>query len=94
MVITPDMINGLFELVGGLFYVINIRIILRDKEVKGISLWPVGFFISWGLWNLFYYPYLEQWYSFFGGIFMVGADMIWLGLALYYMYRKKGRRNG
>lgn len=86
---TPDLFNGLFELVGGLFYLLNIRILLRDKVVQGVSLIPTAFFTSWGLWNLFYYSNLEQWYSFFGGIFLVIVNGTWLLLALHYSRRTK-----
>ncbi len=81
---TPDIINGTFELFGGLLYLLNIKILLKDKKVQGISLLPTVFFTSWGLWNLFYYPSLEPWFSFFGGIVLVLVNAIWLFLALYY----------
>ena len=88
---TPDIFNGLFELFGGLLYILNIKILLRDKVVQGISLLPTVFFTSWGLWNLFYYPHLEQWFSFFGGIVLVLTNAVWLVLALYY--KRKGEQN-
>lgn len=84
-----DLINGCFELVGGFLYVLNIRAILRDKVVHGVSLLPAFFFSTWGIWNLFYYPSLEQWYSFTGGVFLVTFNTIWLILALYYSRKGK-----
>jgi len=86
---TPDLFNGLFELFGGILYLLNIKILLRDKKVQGISLLPTVFFTSWGLWNLFYYPSLDQWFSFFGGIVLVLVNAIWLLLALYYTRKQK-----
>lgn len=85
---TPDLFNGLFELFGGILYMLNIKILLRDKKVQGISLLPTVFFTSWGFWNLFYYPSLDQWFSFFGGVVLVLVNAIWLSLAFYY--RKRG----
>lgn len=79
-----DIINGSFELLGGIIYILNIRVILKDKVVNGVSLIPSFFFSSWGIWNLFYYPSLEQWYSFIGAVFLVISNTTWLGLALYY----------
>lgn len=81
---TPDMINGTFELVSGLLFILNIRILLKDKAVKGISLIPTIFFTTWGFWNLFYYSNLDQWFSFYGGIFLVSTNATWLALAIYY----------
>lgn len=87
----PDMINGLFELFGGLLYILNIRLLLIHKQVQGVSLIPTVFFTSWGIWNLFYYPSLDQWYSFYGGVFLVTVNAIWLLLALYYARLYSGR---
>ena len=86
---TPDLINGLFEFTAGIMNWINVRRLYRDKEVKGYSPWVFGFFTSWGVWNLYYYPYLGQWWSFAGGISIMGSNMSWLTLAIYYHYRRK-----
>ena len=67
MILTPDMINGTLELCGGLMQVANVRRLLRDKMVRGVS-WPfTAFFAGWGVWNCYYYPSLDQWCSFAGG---------------------------
>ena len=79
-----DIINGCFELIGGFIYILNIKAIIKDKRVEGVSLLPAFFFSSWGIWNLLYYPSLEQWFSFIGAIGLVIANTTWLILALYY----------
>lgn len=81
---TPDMINGSFELFSAVLFLLNIRILLRDKKTQGISLVPTTFFTAWGFWNIYYYSYLDQWFSFYGGIFLVAVNTWWLLLALYY----------
>ena len=79
-----DTINGSFEILGGVLNCFNIRQIVIDKQVKGIS-WPVvGFFTAWGLWNLFYYPSLHQYVSLVGALTLVVTNLIWLGLVLKY----------
>lgn len=83
-----DLINAVFELGGAPIILLSICKILKDKKVKGISKYHVGFFSAWGLWNLFYYPHLEQWASFVGGLFIVLANSVWLGLMLYYLRRQ------
>lgn len=51
-----DLVNGGFELLGGLILLINIFRLRRDKRVAGISIIPICFFTLWGFWNLYYYP--------------------------------------
>lgn len=84
----PDFINGLFESLAGLVMLIQIRQIYKDKEVKGFHWFPIVFFTSWGYWNLYYYPHLNQWFSFLGGLLVVTANTIYTCQTLYYLRRK------
>ncbi len=73
----PDLINGIFEIVGGALIWWDVRCLLRDRVVHGVY-WPTRlFFASWGFWNLFYYPGLGQWWSFWGGVFLVAGSSTW-----------------
>lgn len=83
-----DYINGAFELLGGLFVLNHCRAVVRDKAVAGVSIISTIFFTSWGVWNLYYYPSLNQWASFVGGLFIVAANMVWIGLMLKYRKSK------
>lgn len=83
-----DLVNGAFESLGGIFLFLNVLRVLKDKSVKGISIVPTAFFSVWGVWNLFYYPSLDQWASFFGGALVVVMNTIWVSLAIYYARRK------
>jgi hypothetical protein len=80
----PDIINGAFELAGGLFVLNNCRALYRDKRVCGVSPLSTAIFTAWGFWNLFYYPHLGQWVSFAGGLGIVFGNAVWLAMALYY----------
>lgn len=85
----PDAINGAFEAGGGLLNLVNCLRIYRDKGYRGIAVTPTMFFTAWGLWNLlFYYPYLDQWYSFAGCLLIVIANALWVAMALYYGHRR------
>jgi hypothetical protein len=81
---TPDHINGLFEFCGGLMIWASIWRLHKDKMVRGVSWLPVSFFAAWGMWNLYYYPALDQWFSFSGGVFLVASNTIWLIQLAYY----------
>lgn len=79
-----DLINAIFEFGGGILCWLNVRALWRDRVVRGVY-WPVqGFFAAWGWWNLYYYPSLGQWASFWGGIFLVAGNTVWVILALRY----------
>lgn len=70
-----DLINGSFEILGGLFILNHCRVVLKDKRVAGVSVVSVAFFTAWGFWNLYYYPSLNQWWSFAGGCVVVAAKL-------------------
>jgi hypothetical protein len=81
---TPDLINGALEFLGGCFVLISVHKLWKDKRVAGISWMHVAFFSLWGVWNLYYYPSLDQWFSFAGGLFIVLVNTIYVGLLLFY----------
>jgi len=89
--LAPDHINALYEGIGSLLIWLSIRKLYQDKEVKGVHIAPIIFFMSWGIWNLYYYPHLNQWYSFWAGCSMVTANMIWVGQMAYYGWWNKKR---
>ena len=84
-----DLINGIFEIGGGLLIALNCLRLYKDKEVKGVSIAVVAFFTVWGYWNLYYYPSLNQWMSLAGGVIIVLANSVWVGMALYYGRKDK-----
>ena len=84
-IMLPDVINGVFELGGAIITTMNVRQIFFDKEVKGVHWSPFVFFTAWGLWNLYYYPVLGQWFSFAAGALLVGVNCVFLyGLWRYW----------
>jgi len=83
-----DAINGIYELIGGLFLLQNCFRLYRDKEVKGITLPAATFFATWSWWNLYYYPSLNQWLSFSGALLIAVTNATWVIMAMYYTTRK------
>lgn len=80
----PDIINGGFELFGSVAIWRNVYALWKDKEVKGARVEPMLFFLLWGVWNLYYYPFLGQLVSFCGGVAMTVASLIYTGQMIYY----------
>ena len=79
-----DLGNGIFESIGGWCVFQNVKRIRADKVVKGVDWRVTGFFTSWGIWNLWYYPSLDQWLSFAGGLSIVFGNGLWLYYAIKY----------
>ena len=80
---TPDLVNGLFEFGGAAMLYLNVRALWRDRIIAGVHWGPVVFWTTWGFWNLFYYPHLDQWWSFAGGVAVVAMNTAWLVLLVW-----------
>lgn len=85
----PDLSNGIFEFIGSIAIWANVVALHRDKEVRGSRWEMMIFFSSWGYWNLYYYPHLNQWFSFTGGCSLALANTAWTVLAAYYVTRRR-----
>lgn len=85
----PDLINGAFELLGGVFVANHCRVLLKHKAVAGVSVLSIALWSVWGVWNLFYYPFLGQWISFVGGVGVTVANIVYVILLLRYSRGQK-----
>jgi hypothetical protein len=86
---TPDLINGIYESLGGLFISLSILKLHKDKLVRGVSFWPILFYQSWGCWNLYFYSAINCPLSWYGGIGVTIANTTWLIQMLYYLRKEK-----
>lgn len=91
MIAWPDIINGAFETLGGAFIALSVVKLHREKLVHGVSWLHVAFFSTWGYWNLYFYPHLDQWLSFAGGAILVAVNTTWLAQIVYYNRWPGGR---
>lgn len=83
-----DLINGLFEAGGALCTWHNAWQLHKDRgEVRGASPVLVTFMSVWGLWNLIYYPSLNQWFSFAAGIALVLGNLAWVAQLAWYRWQ-------
>jgi hypothetical protein len=88
-----DAGNAFFETVGGVLQVRNTIQIVKDKQVKGVY-WPAWlFFTLWGYWNIWYYPSLNQWLSFSGGLLIAASNTVWVALAWKYSRNSGGKKS-
>jgi hypothetical protein len=80
----PDVVNGAFEVGGSLLTWMNVRQVYKDKGYAGVYPPAIILFFAWGLWNLWFYPHLGQWISFYGGASLVAANACWGALMIRY----------
>jgi hypothetical protein len=81
---THDAINAVFEGGGAIFLCLNVRRLLKDKSVKGVSLLTTSWWTTWGFWNVYFYSAVNTPASFYAGIAVVIVNAVWLGLALWF----------
>lgn len=81
---TPDLCNAAFEFWGSVMTWMNVRRVIHDQGYAGIHLPAIVFFFTWGVWNLFYYPHLGQWWSFLAGCSLVLANLAWVTQMVRY----------
>ena len=83
-----DNVNGTYEFIGGIFLLLNCIKLYRDKQIKGVTLATSIFFATWSWWNMYYYPSLNQWVSFSGGVLIAITNTAWVIMAIHYIRRK------
>jgi len=88
-----DITNGIFEFTGCFFVLFNIRRVLKDKKVKGVSALSVIYFTAWGFWNFRYYSNLGQWFSFTGGAAIALANLVWVVLLIHFIRKERDEKS-
>jgi len=91
MIVSPDAINALFQVLGAFIVLLNVYRVYRDKIVRGVDWRVTAFFVAWGLWNMYYWPHLGQWLSFWAGVAMTLSNLVYLGLMLFYITTEDDR---
>ena len=86
--INPDIINSWFKVAGGVSTWYNCVKLFRARKVQGVSVTSAVMFNTWGFWNLWYYPSLDQWASFMGGLVIVSGNTAWVTMAIYWRHNK------
>lgn len=82
-----DAVNGFFEFGMAMAILPSVFKLLREREVRGFHWFHVAFPTAWGFWNLYYYPSLDQWASFWGGLAVVSVNCFYLALVFRFRAR-------
>lgn len=88
---TPDAINGIFELAASVLLAMNVIKLHHDKRLRGVCVAPFVFMVAWGYWNCFFYLTLGAWWSFWGGVLIAMVNTTWVSQMVYYTIKKRGK---
>ncbi len=82
-----DAVNALFEAGASAFVLNHLRVLLKDRQVKGVSIVSCVFFLLWGCWNIgWYYVALGQPYSLCCGVFVVLANAAYVIALVWFKH--------
>lgn len=84
-----DAVNAIFEGGGACFLLLNVRRLLKDRSVKGVSLLTTSWWTAWGFWNVHFYAAVGTPASFYAGIAVVLVNAVWLGLAVRFARQER-----
>jgi hypothetical protein len=84
-----DKINAVAEVIACIVLLPSIMRAWRMKVVQGVHWLTPAFFWSYGIWNLFYYHSLEQWWSGMAGILLATQNTVWLLMVILYTPRRR-----
>jgi hypothetical protein len=83
-----DLINGLFEAVGAGAVIGSILKLNKQKKVRGIHWGTSLYFLFWGAYNIFFYPYYGLIFSLLGACLLLAANLVWTVQLIYYTRKK------
>lgn len=80
-----DFTSAAFTVGAALFLLLNIRQMLVDRSLKGVSVYTIAYFTAWGYWGIFlFYAMPNMVLTFVASVILAIAYSVWLGLAIYY----------
>jgi hypothetical protein len=79
-----DLITSLFQIGAVIFLLDNIRMLLKDRQLKGVSIGMIFFFTLWGYWGIYMFHMLKQTFSMWTNVAIAVAYTVWLTLAFYF----------
>lgn len=86
---TLDQFNSIFPFIACSSHVLNIRKLLRDKQVLGVH-WAAPLITYLGQISGIYFMYtLGQWYTMAGGATFFILSFTWYCMMIYYNYFRK-----
>lgn len=84
-----DQINSGFIFIAGIFYVLNLFKLIKDKDVKGISKLSICFFSVWNIWTLFFFLMVSEfWWTIAAYGIVAVLNVVYIILMIKYTRKK------
>ena len=81
-----DQVTSWFNIGAIIILWLNIRCLLRDKQLKGYSIYAACYFASWALWGIYMYWKIDLIWSMIASCVLLAAYICWIGLILWYRW--------
>jgi hypothetical protein len=92
VIFRPDAVVALFEAVSAVFICVSIRQLHKDKKVRGVSPWMIGFFGAWGWWNTYWYIFIDAPYAWWAGWSVVLSNTFYTLQMVYWIWKEKRQK--
>ena len=79
-----DIINSGFQFFACFFIWFSIASVFKNKSSLGVSKWHIGYFFAYGVFMIFYYLSLDQYFSLVTNVLVVISNAIYLGGVIKY----------
>jgi hypothetical protein len=89
--ISPDLVNALFECWGAVCTWRDVAALRRSRQVSGVLASSRLFFAAWGAWNLYFYPSVGAPLSAIAGAVIFVGNVTWYTLAMRLKWHDRKR---
>ena len=87
-----DIVMAAFQLGACFFLCLSIAAVFRDRQLKGVSVWMIGFFTTWTVFGSYNWFVLNQYWSFVTSTLMTILYLIWLAVACAAKAEQDGKQ--
>lgn len=88
-----DQITGGFQFFASIFIMLNIRALLKSREMKGISLLTIVFYNLWDFWGVYMFYRIGNSYSMWTAVAITVVYTTWSCLVFYFTLSSKESPN-
>jgi len=81
-----DQVTSWFNIGAIVILWINIQCLLRDKSLKGYSIYAAIYFFAWAVWGIFMYQRLDLFWSMIASCVLSAAYAAYIVMILFFKF--------